>query len=371
MRLVITREGPAHEAEHATSVLLDRLPAGHDPSGEITPEQLLTMPQAKDVPLALGMIHHLMLSNGARDLRDHAIALGTAANFVAGSLTDAEAASGYALQDLLWPVAVGDQSVVLASEQLIVPGLGGAEVRAVVDRPRVYLSSIGPDPQVEGAISAAIDLTLDGVSVVGRQTMSGGDVARHQLWYGALQTALETEFMLKRARAIDPANRRLVAVSLEMDQPLEVLGSRDAGTLDPDAGVALRTALDAGRVAVVPGGAAGASGFWSIAPGSGATESILETGSRGGFTGGGNYVNGTTGGPRYVVGPGGEDLGVIKDGKFYPNRRPPPRSCRSGGNEYITILGCVSIPASWALGVFVGATVVAIVSWAIVLMMLV
>jgi hypothetical protein len=325
------------------------------------------MPESKGVPLALGMIHHLMLSNGASDLRDHAIGLATAANFVAGTLSDPEAASGYALHDLLWPVAVGDESVVLASERAIVPGMGAnPHVRAFVDRPRVYLSSIGPDPQVEGAVAATIDLTLDGVSVVGRSALSGADVARHRLWYGALQTALETEFMLKRARAIDPATRRLAAVSLEMDQPLEVL----EGGLPDDGGPALRAALGSGRIAIVPGGTGDATGFWTVTPRTGATESILETGTRGGFTGGGNYVNGSGGGPRYVVGPGGEDLGYTKDGKFYPSRRPPPRSCRSG-NEYITILGCVSIPASWAVGVFVGATVVAIVAWAVVVMMLV
>jgi hypothetical protein len=372
MRLVVTRQGPGYGPERAVSTLLDRVPPRLAPDDPLTAEDLAPMPESQGVPRLLGMIHHVILSTGAADLRSHAIELATAANFVAGPLSDPERANDYALQDLLWPVAVGDENIVVASEQLIVPGLAARpDIRAYVDRPRVYLSTIGPDPVVEGGVSASIDLTLDGVAIVGAGDVTAAEIARTQLWYGALQTALETEFMLKRARAIDPAARRLAAVSFEMDEPLTVVGPDAAARLDAGAARSLRGALEAGRVAVIPGDPAAASAFWSVDPASGATESILDGGLRGAFSGGGNYVNGSTGGPRHVVGPKGGDVGVIKDGKFYPTRNPPPESCGAGDSTgYVTILRCVSIPASWSVGVFVGATVVAIIAWAIVLMQL-
>ena len=54
---------------------------------------------------------------------------------------------------------------------------------------------------------------------------------------------------------------------------------------------------------------------------------------------------------------------VEKDGKFYRYGRKPPSRC-SGGQEYVMLLGCVSLPAGMTVGMTYGVMVTAVVSWA-------
>jgi hypothetical protein len=216
-------------------------------------------------------------------------------------------------------------------------------------------------PGVEGGTARVIDLALDGVDVVAGPDAAPDAAARHRLWYGALQTALETEATLQAARAVDATE--VDSVSLAMaGAALHVLEPADAATAE---GPALREALAQGELAVLVGDPAR---FWAIDPASGATRSVLEPGLRVGFVGGGNYVNSSGGGVRYVVDEAtGRSLGYVKDGKFYRYGRTPPSRC-GGGTEYVVLLGCVSIPASMTVGMASGVVVAAIVSWAVVLL---
>lgn len=359
VRLELETRGPGLEPHASTRFLYDRAPWLARAAGTVSADDLEPLPD--DGPaLEFGGLHHVQISTGGASPRNHAIARAYAANFAANELRSESAARDYGLGDLLLPLSVADQTLVVASERAIVDGLAGAGARAFVGRPRVFLASLLPFPDVPDGTARLIDLALDGVDVVHGPDAAPETAARHRLWYGALQTALETEATLQAARAIDPDTATLDSVSLAMaDAALRIVEPADLASAE---GPALREALGDGHLAVVVGDPAR---FWAIDPASGATRSVLEPGLRVGFSGGGNYVNSTGGGVRYVVDSAGRTVGYIKDGKLYRYTKAPPSKC-SGGNEYVVLLGCVSIPASMTAGMVTGVVVVAMVAWSIV-----
>ncbi len=362
LRLELETRGPNLDPASSTRVLYDRAAPTARAAGEIDADGLTPLPD-DGAPLAFGGLHHVLVSTGGASPREHAIARAYAANFAANELRSEGAVREYGLGDLLLPMAVADQTLVVASERAIVDGLAGDGARAFVGRPRVYLASLLPFPDVPDGTARLIDLALDGVDVAAAQGAPADVAARHRLWYGALQTALETEATLQAARAVDPETATFDSVSLAMAgaelrvvEPADVTGSE---------GLALQDALADGHLAVLVGDEAR---FWAIDPRTGATRSVFEPGVHPGFNGGGNYVNSSGGGPRYVIDPRtGNTTGYIKDGVEYRYGRKPPGRC-SGGTEYVVLLGCVSIPASMTVGMVTGVVIVAVVSWSIVLL---
>jgi hypothetical protein len=364
--LTIRTDGPGLEPRTAERVLLDRLPPGaRDASGgpvALTPEDLAPLPDGAEVPDALAMIHHVIVSTGAADPFEGARQRVEAVPFAQRLLADPASVTEYALGDLLRPMSAADDAVTLAAERVIVGGLDAdPAIRALIDRPRVYLSTVGPDARTGGSV-AIIDLALDGIRVIAPDGLDPADAARHQLWYGTLQSALETELTLQRARTRDPADRRIVAVSLAMDRPLSVLGPADAPDLPGTASPALRAALAGGDLAVVLGDPSTSGLHWSVAP-TGFVQAIGH-GLRIGFDGGGNYVNGGGFPSSYdIVDPNtGRVIGKVVNGRdvLFKRPAPPPPSRCSGGQEYVLILGCVSVPGAVALAMNVGIVVVGV-----------
>ncbi|HET8986332.1 MAG TPA: hypothetical protein VFN03_11285, partial [Trueperaceae bacterium] len=357
---------PGLEPVTARRTLLDRVAPSDREAGVIMPELLDPLPEG-GVPAALSALHHVMVSTGGINPRENAIARAFAVNFAANDLAVGVAEGDYALSDLLLPLAVADETLVVAAERGVVDGLRFDGVRASIGHPRVYLSTLEPVTGQEGATAMTIDLALDGVSFV--VTDPAIDVGELQLWYGALQSALETELTLARFRAVDASTGGARSVSTAMTEAraagraLQVIEPGGEGAVEA-AAASLRGVLRAGHVAVVVGDAARGGGFWSIDPASGATRSIMEPGTRVGYTWGGNYTNSTPGGPRWVIDPNtGNTIGYERDGKFYRYGRKPPSRC-GGGSEYVVLLGCVSVPAGMTVGMTYGVIVTAIVSWA-------
>lgn len=366
LTLELAAGGPGIEPVTASRTLLDRAAAADREAGVFMTELLEPLP-ASGVPPALSALHHVMVSTGGSNPRDHAIARAFALNFAGNELVGGVAEGDYPLSDVLLPLAVADETLIVAAERGVVDGLRTDGVRAYVGHPRVYLSTLEPVAGQEGATAMTIDLALDGVSFVVTDTTV--DASIWQQWYGALQSALETELTLARFRAVDASSGGIRSLSTAMSdatdagQPLKVVEPSEVESVAV-AAAALRSALRAGQLAVVVGDAARGGGFWSIDPTSGATRSIMEPGLRVGFTWGGNYTNSSPGGPRWVIDPKtGNTLGYERGGKFYRYGRPPPSRC-SGGTEYVVLLGCVSIPAGMTLGLTYGVIVTAIVSWA-------
>ncbi len=366
LRIELISEAPGSEPLVAERILLDRVDPADRASGTVLPELLDPMPPAGEVLPALAGVHQLLVSNGAADLRawavKRAIAIGWAATFV----NQPEQADGLDLHDLFYPLAVANQSIVLASEQLLTGGIGVPDAaRAFVGRPRGYLVSFVPYPEVPDGTAIITDLALDDVDVVTSDQAPDGTAARIRLWQGVLQTALETELSLERAAAVDPSTAAVSSVSLAMSGPPALIQPSDAGSVPPAAG-ALHRALAANQLALLVD--TDGSSFWAVDPITGRTRSVSDPGVRPGFIGGGNYVNSSGGGPRYVVDPAtGNNMGTIQNGKFTPANRTPPSRC-SGGTEYVVVLGCVSIPASMTVGMVTGVLITAMVSWAIVLL---
>jgi hypothetical protein len=364
LRLELETRAPGLEPLAVRRVLYDRAPAAARAMGTVAADDLEPLPDG-GTPLAFGGLHHVLVSTGGSSPRAHAIARAYAANFAANELRSDTAANDYPLGDLLLPLAVADQTLVVTSERAIVDGLAGAGARAFVGRPRVFLASLLPFPDVPDGTARVVDLALDGVDVVHGTDAAPDTAAHHRLWYGSLQTALETEATLQAARAVDPTTATIDSVSLAMaGAALRVVGPADLASAE---GPALRETLAGGRLAVLVGDA---MRFWAIDPATGATSSVLEPGLRVGFNGGGNYTNASSGGPRYVIDEASKNtLGYERDGKFYRYNRTPPSRC-SGGQEYVVLLGCVSIPAGMTVGMVTGVMVVAAVSWSIVLIQL-
>ncbi|MFV2064016.1 MAG: transglutaminase domain-containing protein, partial [Chloroflexota bacterium] len=251
LRLELESRVPGEEPLASQRVLFDRvLPADRE-NGVFVADLLAPLPADGTPPVALSTLHHVMVSNGGSSLRNHAVGRAFAANFIGNDLGDPELLAELPLHDLLLPLAVSDQTLTMASERLIVDGLSeDADVRAFVGRPRVFLSSFSPLPGVVDGTAIVTDLALDAISLVARPGTSGESVGRQRLWYGTLQSALETELALQRAQAVDPSGRIVASVSLDMSDQLMLLclSSRSRGVLeepeDPPRDMPFQAALD-------------------------------------------------------------------------------------------------------------------------------
>lgn len=375
----VLREAPGQVALSTVIPVVSRVPAATD-TRSITVEELVPVATIDDAPASLGMIHHLVISTGGMSPREVAIARAGAMSFVGTGLLDEDAARDYAPGDLLWPIAVADRMVTLASERLLVPAVEApGTVTAVVDRPRVSVFSFGPDPEDASRVRTSIDLAADAIRLIALEDTDPVDLARRQVWYGVLESALETEALLQSASWAPADGMTLAGASLAMDRPLLVV--TDPASVPTGAAPALRAALEAGDAAVVTGDPTTAATWWTIDPDDGTTRAIVApalggavasrpdpatatTDVQGGWTpGGGSYVNSAQNGVRWVINETTlETEGFIRDGRFYRYARTAPqaRTC-SGGNEYSQILGCVSIPTAIVLG-----TVTAVIMiWAV------
>ena len=347
VRLEIERDIPGQPSQTFEHVILDRVPAAARASGTVTPDDLSPMEGDAAGPAALVPVVHVMASTGGSNPRYTAITQATLARFM-DELYQPGASSDYDLGDLLWPVAVADESLVTASERVLVPALdAGHDGHAFVAEARVYLASFAPAGPTGTGVEVATDLLADGVRLIG--TPGGlADAAQRRMWYGTLQSGLETQFVYEILGGFDPAGRRTLDVSDAMGSTLTVLAADDGGAVPTGAPQALRDAVASGLLAVVPGDPTTSTTWWTVDPRDGTTRSIIDPGY--GATGGWaeRYTNETPAGDAHYVDDQGHRL-VRKAGG------PQPR-CR-GGSEYVTLLGCVSTPAAWAIRVTVGVAV--------------
>lgn len=360
LRLELVAQAPGGPERVASRVLLDRVDPALRETGSVSASTLTELPESGN-PAALESYHQILVSTGSMNPREQAIASAFAVNFAGHYLQDDEAASSYPMQDVLFPMAVGNRELVLASERVIVDGMAADGVRAYVGGARVFVVSLTPFSGVEGGTASIIDLALDDVSIVG--AADSATEARQRLWYGTLQGALETRMTLGRSLAVDPGTEVIDSVSLRMGSPLTVLSPTDATDV-PAAASELKGALAAGDLAVSVGEPGASGAFWAIDPASGATSSVMEPGLRLGFVGGGNYVNSAGSAIRYIIDPNTlNTIGYEVNGQTFYFGRTPASRC-SGGQEYVTLLGCVSIPGALTVGQL-GILITAVTAWTV------
>jgi hypothetical protein len=395
----------------ASQALLDRVPASRAGATDLTEEELEPLAADDSGPLVLGAIEQLLVSTGALNPYLQAARRGIAADYVDYLLgNDEDQLAEHSLGDLLYPLAVTNASLVLASEQLSIPSLAEpGRIRGYIAAPRVYLKRSGQDPADPERVAIGTDLLLDDVRVVASDEAAATDGALGAMWYGVLQSALETEDSLGRVGGLDDTSGWLVGTSLAMHQPLTVVSPDDAPTVGS---ANLREALGTGDLAVVVGDPAAPVAWWTVDPGSGETDARLDPAAgdlsahavspvaeadgrdglvaiingghrppvvnRGG-AGGANtwYANrdgSITRAPRDSGWtpprdpPGGRPPGGRPPGGQPPGRPPggqpagPPASRCGGGSEYVTLVGCVSLPMAWALRIGLSLAVMTIVS---------
>ncbi len=339
LRLVATRQAPGYPADAFVRTLIDRALPSDRTTGDVSFDRLTPLQIGPAGPVDLLPLHHLMISSGSANARSLVLQRAQVARFVDLHLLDPDEADGYALSDLLWPVAVADAGLVLASERTIVHGLGvPGSVGAYVARPRIFIASLAPTGVGEGGIAYETDLLADDLRIIGPGGQAVGDATDRHIWYGAAEAALETEFALATARGLDPATRTVTAVSLAMGSPLTVVAAHDQNAIGGSA-QALQEAVAGGLIAVVPGPADAAEAWWTVDPSDGQTRSILDPGLGAGRGIGNNYVNESKGATHYV-----DDKG----NSLVRKAAGPPSRC-GGGQEYVVVIGCVSTPVAWTI----------------------
>ncbi|BCW90823.1 hypothetical protein sos41_39980 [Alphaproteobacteria bacterium SO-S41] len=310
--------------------------------------------------VAMRWVHHVMISNGGQSPRAFAILKAASMDYAVRALSSETQLGDLTLTELLWPTTSANLALPTASERLFVEALNTPGTRAFVGRPRVFIASTGARAGGDGTLQGFdLDLALDGVSVVTEAGMGG---AAGRFWYGVLEAALETEYGLLRLAAMMPDGRDVLGASLAIDSaPLTVIG---AGVEIADAPQTMKKALAAGGRVIVAGDPAAAKVWWTIQP-DGTSRAVLDP-SLGGLTGGGgyyrggSYVNSSGGGPRYIIDSGGNTVGEVRNGRDMMYRTAPRAGGRcGGGQEYITLLGCVSIPVAVGIGILAGAVIVA------------
>src|SRR5690606_17599712 len=102
LRLDLTATGPGFSPVSATRTLFDRVAPSDREAGVIMSELLEPLP-GTGVPTAFSALHHVMVSTGGANPRQHAVARAFAANFAANDLLTGSAGD-FPLADILLPL---------------------------------------------------------------------------------------------------------------------------------------------------------------------------------------------------------------------------------------------------------------------------
>jgi hypothetical protein len=394
MRLVATAEGPGLAPSEATHMLFDRRVSRGLAGSQALDAPIDPLESVAGIPIVLTGIANIVVSTGGLNPRTFAYRHAQVLDFIDAALLEEDTAGQYVLADRLWPMAMSGQAMALTSEQVLVPAAGGADGHGFVARPRVYLTSIGPEAGDLEAVVEITDLMLDSVRVL--PSVSGAPTAPAHLWYGALQSALETEQGL-RAERVQGDESALTSASLSLRQPLNVIGP-GIGTAPGSAPAALLDDLASGALVVLAGDGSAPDSWWSVAGASGVTHAMLAPGLRGvrdviepnaaqsrvydeiyrksergskskarkwrppgGTQRSDGYDRRQYKQPRKPGLPRGEKLKLPKS-KPPPLRQPSVPRC-TGQGEYMTVVGCVSLPTAGAfylLGAVYGVSITGI-----------
>lgn len=371
LRLSVTREVPGQTPRESRRAIIDRVPATARAAGSID-GALPALPAGPGGPLVLGAVHQILVSAGGADPRVQAVERGRAATFAVNDLLPDDGFQDYAMSDVLWPVAVANQALVVASERAVVPAVDSLEgIRSFIGRPRVFVSSVGPGEGGPDAVVFQFDLLADGVSTIARAGADASGAPASQLWYGVLQSSLETEFGRALAGTLLPEGRRSVGVSQRMVQPLSVVEFGELRAL-ADASPSLLAGLITGQLGVVPGDPLTAEAWWTVDPTTGAARAVVDPGLGGAVNSGGGSAgrHPRVTEPSDITSSGAPSMvravkSIVYDLTDKPKKIPPKERCP--GNEYLLVVTCVSIPVYWLVVGALTVVVLACFMWGIIL----
>jgi hypothetical protein len=375
LRLETTIQTPGLDPITRDEVLLDRVPRSvRGSTTAIDPAQLEPLANVKGLPADLLGLYHIQVSTGGLDTRAHQAFRGIAAQLSrTESLTpDAVNALGFPFNAL--PASIDDEAMVVSSEDVIRDALNAEpDVHAYVARPRVFVNAGGPSP--DGKLWILADLMSDGVAYVTDGNLAPADAAARQVWYGSLETALETQLTALRGQKVFSDAGTTLGTSLSMDQPLTVIDPSGSASLPSSASPGLVEAVKAGQIAIVPGDPATSRVWWTVDPATGETRSIVDPGYGGQLATGvpelgpaasvdqNPYTNATpNSGPRYVIEDFDPDAPPYTQAdyeKVYQEAlaqeeaaaKPPAPQGGCGGSEEATLLCTIAIGAAVAFAV--------------------
>jgi hypothetical protein len=226
-----------------------------------------------------------MVSTGGSNPRSQASAEAHAAYLAATELADPGVPDTLPLDYALWPMTVGDDRLVVLSEHAIVDPLRVDGLEAFVGRPRVTVTSLDQDPAMPFGLGYSIDLLADGIDFLITGDADAQDAAMARLWYGALESALETETVIAMAPALAATRAELDSASLRSDAPAAKPTVVDSSQVPSGAPTAMRHALAAGLMVVTPDPLT-TDAWWTVDPGDGSARSVLDPGLGAGRIGG-------------------------------------------------------------------------------------
>lgn len=234
-------------------------------------------------------VHNIWFSAGRHDLVAYAHEMKALAQALrptpAGSPAPSQQPSATTLLAAqLGPMAVQTFPLVLLSDHLIVPGLNDSpRFRFYADSPRVFIVSIGPDPQSgPDGIFVLHDLRRDHLRGLALGSSRDPGLVERKIWFGVLEGALEHELAVQYAAAMgSPISAVTSTSSLANGQGVIVLRPGPAGTApsveSAETAARIAQALEDGAVVVVPRSVlkGGPPGWWEIARGEADTRSVM------------------------------------------------------------------------------------------------
>ena len=260
-------------------VLIDRVPRQvRGSTTAIDAAQLEPLTNVNGIPAEFASLFHVQVSTGGFDARAHEASRGAAAQLTEFETTNHDEASGLGFPVVALPATVDDEAMVLASEDLIRSGINREPgMHAYVAQPRVFVNAGGASAS-SGQLWILTDLMTDGVSIVVDGNLAARDAAVRQIWYGTLETALETQLMQERATKVFSQLQSQLGTSLAMDKALTVIDPQSASTLPATARPELAREVRQGSIVLVPGDVGTANVWWTVDPVTGATRSIVDPG---------------------------------------------------------------------------------------------
>ena len=274
LSLEIETDAPGLGSQVARHVIADRVPAESRTAGSLGPDDLLPVDVTDGTPAMFSSILHVMLSTGGSSPRSYAWQQGLATQTTAVE-ANRPSSGDTGLAVAFAPLGVADATLVVASEQRVMPALDDSEVRAIVHPPSGLSRQVGAGP--DRPIPDRCHDRFCSSTRSGRFRGLGPQRTRQPAISSGTEPCRPRSRRSTRSGMAWPSNRarwRSREVSFEMDEPLTVLSVDELGDLPAGSAVGLATMLAAGDLAVVPGDPGLAKTWWQVSQ-DGTTRSIL------------------------------------------------------------------------------------------------
>jgi len=277
---------PGTASEKVARALVDRAGAAWRASKSPDAAALRPLTRDKQGLAAPRELHNIWFSAGQHNLAAYAEAVSqwdsSAVRRAAATADKAKPTEGDAPEfaEQVWPLALSNFSLVLRSDQVVVPALNDTdECRFYFDSPRIVIVTHGlaaidkkqpPQPFIQ------FDLRRDRLRGIARQQGAARNLVERKIWFGILEGALEHEAAADFASSLDPKHAQVASTSgllSDRDQSVAVFFSREEAAKQlakrPELAARIATATDQGAVVVVPRRVLEGSGagWWEIAAG--------------------------------------------------------------------------------------------------------